>query len=131
MRKIILAATMAAMMGGGYYTYQAKKHKPLVQVLFAQSFPFALHVEFNPNPTADQVTSYSSSLDGGTVSSIPPTVVSSCNCIKTPVYNINDSNLHTISVTATNLFGTSTPTSVQFIVKVPNAPASGTVKPGA
>ena len=121
---------MLAMMGG-YATYKAKKHKPVIQVLLAQSFPFALHVEFNPNPTSDNVTSYSSSLDGGTVSQIPPTVVTSCNCIKTPVYNINDSNLHTISVTATNLFGTSPATSVQFMVKVPSQPAAGTVKPGA
>ena len=120
-----------AMMMGGYATYRAKKHKPVIQVLLAQSFPFALHVEFNPNPASDNVTSYSSTLDGGSASTIPPAVITSCNCIKTPVYNINDSNVHTISVTATNLFGVSPMTAIQFQVKVPQAPSSGTVKPGA
>lgn len=82
----------------------------------AQSFPYTATLLWDAN-NADAVTSYAIQLDNATPVTIPITACDATTCRTT--FQIPDSNQHTIKVTATNQWGTSTPSGVTFRVSVP------------
>lgn len=68
-------------------------------------------IQWDPNPTTDQVTFYTLTFDA-TVFTVPPTIDATCNCIQQAVTVTSGS--HTASVTATNSWGTSPATTLTF-----------------
>mgnify|MGYP003334732990 CR=1 FL=1 len=85
------------------------------QVLYAQSLPVTKTLAWDANPASDAVTNYTVRLDG-TVIGNPTT--------PTQAFTINTAGLHTLSVTATNTWGTSQASTLSLNVVVPSAPAN-------
>lgn len=98
--------------------------------LQAQTFPFTVHAELSPPPASNQVVNGTVTWDTGTPVSFPPTVDTTCNCVKTPTFSVPDNKTHVASVTWTNAWGTSPATALSFQVVVPGSP-QGTVKGGS
>jgi uncharacterized membrane protein len=88
----------------------------LVTGLTAQSFPYTATVSWDANNT-DAVTSYAIQLDNNTPVNVAITACDATTCKTT--FQVPDSNQHTLKVTATNQWGTSSPTGVTFRVSVP------------
>lgn len=105
---------------------------PGVAVLEAQSFPFTIHAEINPNAVSDAVTSYTFVWNGGT-----PVVVTNltldpvCHCIKSPPFTVLAAGNVTATITATNQWGTSSPLVLTANVTGPGMPTGGAIKSGS
>jgi hypothetical protein len=79
-------------------------------------YPLALQVQWDPSPATDQVTSYIV-----TINSINSTVsASACSATVCSMnFSIPAAGPHTVTVVATNQWGSSLPTNVTFQVVVP------------
>ncbi|HEX4841345.1 MAG TPA: hypothetical protein VFV60_04195 [bacterium] len=88
-----------------------------VETVDAQTLPITLHVEWTPNPASDAVTGYTFTLDTGAAQAIDPSTCTATIC-RSASFAINDTNVHQVSLTATNTFGTSTPATASFTVKI-------------
>ena len=84
----------------------------------ALTYPVTAYVAWDQNPSTDQVTSYTLSLDGATVSVTDPLSCGGTTSCKQPL-SVPNSSPHTACVTATNLWGTSSPSCVTFIAAAP------------
>ena len=71
------------------------------------------YVQWDPNPTSDLVQYYTLVFDTSTAQSVPAVIDSTCSCIQAQIA-ISTGGSHTVSVTATNQWGTSSPTVVTF-----------------
>jgi hypothetical protein len=87
----------------------------------AQTLPASAHVNWPPNPAGDQVTAYNLTLDANTPIVVPPTLDASCSCIRQQI-TITTAGSHTITLTATNIWGTSLPATLTFNVVVASRP---------
>jgi hypothetical protein len=95
--------------------------RPGSVTLYAQTLPAQIHAQWDPPAAADNVTSYTMTLDGGAPITVPATVDPSCTCIRTPL-TVPAFGAHTVSVVANNLListdpgstQTSTPTTLPF-----------------
>lgn len=76
--------------------------------LTAQTTKF---IAWDPNPATDNVAYYTMTFDG-TAYSIPPDIDPSCGCIQKSIGITSGS--HTVSVTATNAWGTGLPLTLTF-----------------
>ena len=90
----------------------ATRTGPGVAVLEAQAVPVVLHVQWDPNPPAENVINYRVTLDGGTPITVAPTTDPSCSCVQTPI-TIPTFGSHTVAVVAVNLELSGDPTSSQ------------------
>ena len=90
-----------------------------IVVLYAQSLPITKIVDWDDNPTTDEVTNYTVTLDKVIVGN--PTVSQQSVTFTTP-------GLHTVSVTATNLWATSAAASITRNVIVPGNPGNIVVR---
>ena len=70
------------------------------------------YVQWDPNPATEQVTQYTLVYDATSGQTVAPTVDPTCACIQAPVSVTAGS--HTVSVTATNQWGTSAATTLTF-----------------
>lgn len=81
--------------------------------LYAQSVPTSLHVQWQPNPSTDNVTGYTVTVDGATLPSvISPTVDQSCGCIQT-AFSVSSFGAHVVTIAANNIALSTDPTSTQ------------------
>lgn len=89
---------------------------PAFPVLEAQSLPISKIIVWDPNPAADEVTSYAVVIDGA-----PPVIVQAGSCTTecTSPWLITATGAHTIQLTATNDWGTGVPASLTVTVRVP------------
>lgn len=87
--------------------------KLAVITIFAQALPVTKTVAWDPNAATDQVTNYTVMLDAIVIGN--PTGTSQSVTFTT-------AGAHTLAVTATNVWGTSAPTSLAVNVVVPAAP---------
>lgn len=87
---------------------------PGVIVVEAQTLPIAKTLSWNANPAGDNVTNYTVTEDGTVIGN--PTV---------PSQSVTFTSLgtHTLTVTATNSFGTSAPATLTVVVQLPTTPA--------
>lgn len=85
-----------------------------VVVVEAQSLPIAKTLVWSANPATDNVTNYTVTEDGTVIGN--PTVPSQS-------ITFNSLGTHTLTVTATNSFGTSGPATLTIVVQLPTAPA--------
>jgi len=90
-----------------------------VVVIHAQSLPVTKIVDWDDNPVTDEVTNYTVTLDKVIVGN--PTVSQQSVTFTTP-------GLHTVSVTATNLWATSAAASITRNVVVPGNPSGIVVR---
>jgi len=103
---------------------------PLV-TLEAQTLPITIHVEHAQNAAIDNVTNYTVQLDNQAAIPYPNVLDAVCSCIKTPNFVINDTNAHTIIILASNIWGSSTPFTINFKVTIPAKVTNGVLKVGA
>jgi len=95
------------------------------QVIFAQSFPLIVHVEWTPNPSADAVTNYVVVFNGGAPTNVDPNSCTTTTC-RSIDFTIPVAGTYSVSVTAVNYWGSSPAALVQTLVSVPGK--SGNVK---
>lgn len=86
------------------------------QVVHGQVFPVVVTVVWDPNPSTEQVTKYTVTHNSNTPIDVPPTACSATEC-QTKITLINATN--TVSLTATNMWGTSQPVTLTFIAQSP------------
>lgn len=86
-------------------------------VIYAQSLPITKTVAWDANAASDNVTSYTLRLDTGTPSTVVPPAT-------TGTVTFTTAGTHTITVTATNVWGTSPPATLVVNVVVPGAPGN-------
>lgn len=79
-------------------------------------YPLTLNVLWNPSPISDAVTKYTLN-HNGTIKEILSTSCGAVDCSTTIV--VTSSNVQTISLTATNQFGTSLPETITFTATAP------------
>lgn len=79
-------------------------------------FPVTIIVGWDPNPVIDNVTSYTLAM-GTTVVKVPTSQCTTTVCEQSVV--IPSMGTYTVSVTSTNMWGTSLPTSLTFNASSP------------
>jgi len=79
-------------------------------VLEAQALPATKILVWDANPASDEVINYTVRFDG---------VIIGSPIIPEMAFTITTVGAHNLSVTATNLWGTSTPTTLNFTVIIP------------
>lgn len=90
-----------------------------VFTVYAQSLPITKTFAWDANPVGDAVTSYTVRLDG--------TVVGNPSGL-TQAFTINTTGAHALTLTATNIWGTSAPTTLNFNVVLPSSPSNGRIQ---
>jgi hypothetical protein len=88
---------------------------PGVITLEAQTLPITKTLAWDADPVTDAVTNYTVALDGATVGQPSGT---------TQAVTFATQGLHTITVTATNVWGVSSPSTLTVNVKLPTTPAN-------
>jgi hypothetical protein len=88
-------------------------------VIHAQSLPVTKTLAWNPNAVGDAVINYNVSLDGTSIGN--PTSTSQA-------FTITAVGPHTLSVSATNQWGTGPSTLLNFTVVLPGAPSGLGIK---
>lgn len=98
-----------------------------IETLYAQSFPISIHAEWTPNPTVDEVTSYTVTWTGpggvggavtNKIDKVTPDLCSATLC-KSPDFIVMGKGSVAASVTATNQWDTSTPTTTGITIAGP------------
>jgi hypothetical protein len=92
-------------------------------VAVAQS-PIAVRIQWDPNPASDGVTSYTVVVDGGSPITVLPTACTTTVCTLGASLSIGS---HTVSVSATNDWGTGPATTLVKALIVPGAPKNLTI----
>lgn len=92
----------------------------LFVTLEAQSLPVMRNLQWDPNAASDAVTFYTVVQDGGAPVTIDPATCTATVC-STPI-TFTAAGTHTLSVTATNEWATSLPTTITVNVVVPGKP---------
>lgn len=89
-----------------------------IEQLYAQSFPLSVKVQWDPNPTSDNVTNYIVVFNGGA-----PVTIASSACTATlcevPGFVVPAAGSYTAQVTAVNYWGSSASTTISVQVSVP------------
>lgn len=88
-------------------------------VVRAQALPVTKALVWTPRPASEAITAYTVILDGGTPISVDP---ATCAATCTQPVTFMTAAQHTLSLTATNLWGTGPPTTLTVTVIVPGAP---------
>lgn len=88
-------------------------------IIYAQSLPLTKTFAWTDDPTADPATSHTVTLDGAV---IPSTTAQS-----TP-FTVTTLGAHVLTVSETNVWGTSPAATLNINVKVPAAPTAGRVQ---
>lgn len=83
--------------------------------VFAQTLPVTKTLLWDANPASDQVTNYTVRLDGTLVGN--PTT-------PTQAVVFTTAGAHALTVTATNIWGTSPATTLNVVVVIPGAPGN-------
>lgn len=79
-------------------------------------YPLSLTVVWNPNPISDDVIKYTV-IHNGVAKDVPPSSCGAIDCTSPIV--VTSSAVQTVSVTATNQFGTNAPETITFIAAAP------------
>lgn len=109
MKKFVAVIGAALILAGGGWP------RKRVTTIYAQSLPITKTVVWDPNPATDQVTLYTVTLDGTTIGT--PTTPSQ-------QFTVTTAGAHTLTVSATNLWGTSPATALAINVKLPDKPTN-------
>jgi len=113
--KRLLTLTVLMLAFGAYCAHFVPAPVPAmgVIVLHAQTLPITKTLVWDPNPAADNVTNYTVTLDAATVGN-PVTTSQSVT--------FNTLGNHTLTLTATNIFGTSAAQTLIVKVQSPGSP---------
>jgi hypothetical protein len=84
-------------------------------IVWAQSLPATKTFAWDARPVNESVSSYTVRLDGVTIGNPTGT---------TQQFTITTTGTHVLTVTATNTWGTSSPSTLNFLVIVPSSPAN-------
>jgi hypothetical protein len=84
-------------------------------------FPLTLKVQWDPNPAAENVTAYLVTIDS-TATTVAPGVCTVSLCEQS--FQISTPGPHTVTVVATNLFGSGPASSVVFTAVSPGKSAN-------
>lgn len=79
-------------------------------------YPLTLTVLWNPNPISDGVTKYTLT-HNGVARDVLPATCSALDCMTTIV--VTGPSIQTLTLTATNIFATGLPETLQFIATAP------------
>lgn len=112
MKKILLAVLMTVVT---FSSISCDK----VFTVYAQSLPVTKTLAWDANAAADAVINYTVRLDGTVIGSPTGT---------TQAFTINAVGAHSLTVTATNIWGTSTPMTLNFNVVIPGVPSNGRIQ---
>lgn len=80
-------------------------------IIYAQTLPLTLHVEWTPNVVSDAVLDYQIRVDTDAPVDVPLTACTTTLCRTT--FTVTTSGVHTVAVTARNLRLSTDPTSIQ------------------
>ncbi len=88
---------------------------PVVTTVYAQTFPVLKTLAWDANPAGEGVTNYTVKMDGVTIGSPTGT---------TQALSIATAGAHTVTVVAVNLWGTSSPATLNLNVIAPSTPVN-------
>lgn len=88
-------------------------------VVRAQTLPVTKALVWTPRPASEAITAYTVTLDGGTPIMVDPMT---CAATCTQPVTFTTAAQHTLSLTATNVWGTGPPSTLTVTVIVPGAP---------
>lgn len=90
--------------------------------ILAQSLPVTKTIQWDANPATDEVTHYNPKLDGASLGQPTGTSVQATFTTQGP---------HTLTVSATNIWGTSAEATLHVVVKIPDSVKQIRLGPGA
>jgi hypothetical protein len=93
--------------------------RPGTITVYAQTLPITKTVFWNPNASIDNVTTYTLVLDATAPVQIAP---ASCSAECSRLVTFTTAGTHTLTLTATNQWAVSGPTTLTVTVQVPAAP---------